>query len=796
VKEAKRMATVSGNEARIPVTCTIETDTTTIEVVATEAYIEHEGQVLSMATEGAANSVTTQVPSRNEVASATTEVKLETSVTKEGGEEGESTMYDSMIDAVAALDAEVLLEAVGLKILRHYSLWDLMLTKARSPEVDGTLPLLINDTERVLLELKVLLESTMEYVPARVGRKKRNRDSKELAVTEILGAALCVEPGLWKMKNVDDINYDNPMLDLHRLLPLSKYDSTVGTSDILGSANVITDVNEPLETAASGGGGIRRVHANDGGIRCRSTISIKEERNPDEETGLNDELQPTNPDRHIGYAVSSSGRRIKRKAGHNVQEGGFREESPLSGRRGRPRKMRAQAGDPGEENDGKYFWKAEKGLPPHLSLQGNEENEPKSSSKVKKARLKYKKIDNKFSCKYSDCTKSDVRFKSRSEFEQHFLNDHATEDHKFISCLLEDCQEMFALTSQRNSHMNDNHERLFSCELCDRKFFREVDVTDHARRSHPVLVKETVSTIHNGSMGDTDGSFDPACVCSRCGKKFASKAYVDNHERSCDGMFVRQPKFTQSKMNGLWFCQEKGCPTKSSFDCEYALRMHFYDNHLREEEKIFVCDYCNQHFALRTLLNKHVDAAHLKRFQCDWCGRRFGGKDKLKTHTYTHTGEKPYACDKCDYRTAKKYNLDTHKQSKHQDFQAKSHYCELCGKGFCTQGRVRQHKKVIHREGRVATTGDRRKRGGAVTAKALPDGAVMAGSSAQIIQVPSTTTMSTMTSASEPTAKLEGAQVQPISGTVVQHVTVTEQDVEYITTELTDQAGIVVGLRY
>ena len=83
-----------------------------------------------------------------------------------------------------------------------------------------------------------------------------------------------------------------------------------------------------------------------------------------------------------------------------------------------------------------------------------------------------------------------------------------------------------------------------------------------------------------------------------------------------------------------------------------------------------------------------------------------------------------------------------------------------------------------------------------MTAKALPDGAVMAGSSAQIIQVPSTTTMSTMTSASEPTAKLEGAQVQPISGTVVQHVTVTEQDVEYITTELTDQAGIVVGLRY
>ena len=99
-----------------------------------------------------------------------------------------------------------------------------------------------------------------------------------------------------------------------------------------------------------------------------------------------------------------------------------------------------------------------------------------------------------------------------------------------------------------NSMVLSPNFRLFGCELCDRKFFRELDVVEHARRSHPVSLKATVASKPNSSIGADDGNFDPACVCSRCGKKFASKAYVDNHERSCDGMFVRQPKFTQSKV--------------------------------------------------------------------------------------------------------------------------------------------------------------------------------------------------------------------------------------------------------
>ena len=78
-------------------------------------------------------------------------------------------------------------------------------------------------------------------------------------------------------------------------------------------------------------------------------------------------------------------------------------------------------------------------------------------------------------------------------------------------------------------------------------------------------------------------------------------------------------------------------------------------------------------------------------------GHRFGSAYKLQRHVYTHTGEKPYRCDKCDYCTAKEYNLDQHKQSKHKDFGDRRHSCELCGKCFVKQGMLLQHKKNVHR---------------------------------------------------------------------------------------------------
>lgn len=49
------------------------------------------------------------------------------------------------------------------------------------------------------------------------------------------------------------------------------------------------------------------------------------------------------------------------------------------------------------------------------------------------------------------------------------------------------------------------------------------------------------------------------------------------------------------------------------------------------------------------------------------CGRAFKAKQKVQRHLLTHTGEKPFACRFCDYKTSRKDQVKVHEFSKHYD---------------------------------------------------------------------------------------------------------------------------------
>ena len=49
---------------------------------------------------------------------------------------------------------------------------------------------------------------------------------------------------------------------------------------------------------------------------------------------------------------------------------------------------------------------------------------------------------------------------------------------------------------------------------------------------------------------------------------------------------------------------------------------------------------------------------------CKYCGLRLTPK-ALKIHELNHLGEKPYACEFCDFRSASKASVKNHKLSRH-----------------------------------------------------------------------------------------------------------------------------------
>ena len=80
---------------------------------------------------------------------------------------------------------------------------------------------------------------------------------------------------------------------------------------------------------------------------------------------------------------------------------------------------------------------------------------------------------------------------------------------------------------------------------------------------------------------------------------------------------------------------------------------------MHDRTQKFECPDCEYTTHAAYNFKKHLS----RRFACELCDKRFIDKVKLKEHSYTHTGEKPYKCNLCDYRCAAKANLFKHKKN-------------------------------------------------------------------------------------------------------------------------------------
>ena len=143
--------------------------------------------------------------------------------------------------------------------------------------------------------------------------------------------------------------------------------------------------------------------------------------------------------------------------------------------------------------------------------------------------------------------------------------------------------------------------------------------------------------------------------------------------------------------------------------CDYksatarVLKSHKLHKHSTESESenslTYQCEFCDYKTHLLKLFKAHIykHSKIKKPVQCDICFK-FVSQEKLKEHkTVTHSDEKPFECDQCDYKGKTESYLQRHKENIHEKL--RPHVCHVCGKGYYSIKDMKAHLQIKHGQG-------------------------------------------------------------------------------------------------
>lgn len=82
---------------------------------------------------------------------------------------------------------------------------------------------------------------------------------------------------------------------------------------------------------------------------------------------------------------------------------------------------------------------------------------------------------------------------------------------------------------------------------------------------------------------------------------------------------------------------------------------------------------------------------------CEFCGKVFKNCSNLTVHRRSHTGERPYKCELCNYACAQSSKLTRHMKT-HGQFGKEVYHCDICQMPFSVYSTLEKHMKKWHGE--------------------------------------------------------------------------------------------------
>uniref|UniRef100_A0A3Q1EMY9 Zinc finger protein 574 n=1 Tax=Acanthochromis polyacanthus TaxID=80966 RepID=A0A3Q1EMY9_9TELE len=278
-----------------------------------------------------------------------------------------------------------------------------------------------------------------------------------------------------------------------------------------------------------------------------------------------------------------------------------------------------------------------------------------------------------------------------------------------------DCGSCFGLVSELVTHRKTQHgfeEALHRCSVCGESFLNTTLFLYH-RKQHrqkgeekvmvaPEVTSEEVCTRSNGTQEQEMDATPSITVvtftqpelfmCTQCGQSFSDEEGLVIHRKQKHDL--KEPLHT---------CSHCGVSFMNT-----TLYMYHWQQH--RNKSVGAKDEVEGSTAADSDNTNHPPPAKLLHdwartplpHVCPYCGKTFTRRVFLRTHVYSHTGEKLFTCKVCTKSFTNSQSLLRHSMS-HTG--SKPYSCNVCCKNFSQAATLKRHQR-IH-----TSTLPRRKRG-------------------------------------------------------------------------------------